>query len=64
LPKKSLKTDFFVFKFAVIYRGLALKHENETIHPLGSWVGIYFTEELKAAAKYGYKIELIKLYHD
>lgn len=42
---------------------LPLKHENETIHPLGSWVGVYFTEELKAVAKYGYKIELIKVYN-
>ena len=37
--------------------------DNETLHPIGSWIGIYFTEELKAAAKYGYNIELIKVYN-
>jgi len=39
------------------------KIDNETLHPLGSWIGIYFTEELKAVVKYGYKIELIKVYN-
>jgi DNA polymerase type B, organellar and viral len=42
---------------------LPFKIFNETLHPLGSWIGIYFTEELKAVEKYGYKIELIKVYH-
>nr|YP_010852411.1 DNA polymerase [Lactarius subindigo]WGL35963.1 DNA polymerase [Lactarius subindigo] len=42
---------------------LPFKVDNETIHPLGSWIGVYFTEELKAVANYGYKIELIKVYH-
>ena len=26
----------------------------------GSWVGVYYSEELKAVSKYGYKIEIIK----
>lgn len=42
---------------------LPFKIFNETVHPLGSWIGIYFTEELKAVEKYGYKIELIKVYN-
>ena len=42
---------------------LPFKNDNETLHPLGSWIGIYFTEELKAVAKYGYKVELIKVYN-
>lgn len=42
---------------------LPFKIYNETLHPLGSWIGIYFTEELKAVAKHGYKIELIKVYN-
>lgn len=42
---------------------LPLKVDNETIHPLGSWIGVYFTEELKAVAKHGYKVELIKVYN-
>ena len=39
------------------------KVDNETIHPVGSWIGIYFTEELKAVENSGYKVELIKVYN-
>ena len=39
------------------------KVNNETIHPVGSWIGIYFTEELKAVQNSGYKVELIKVYN-
>jgi DNA polymerase type B, organellar and viral len=42
---------------------LPFKLFNETLHPLGSWIGIYFTEELKAISKAGYKVELIKVYN-
>nr|YP_010165715.1 hypothetical protein K8L25_mgp05 [Lactarius trivialis]QRN74287.1 hypothetical protein [Lactarius trivialis] len=42
---------------------LPFKVFNETLHPLGSWIGIYFTEELKAVEKFGYRIELIKVYN-
>jgi hypothetical protein len=33
--------------------------DNKIIFPTGKWIGIYFTEELKAVAKLGYKIKLI-----
>jgi DNA polymerase type B, organellar and viral len=42
---------------------LPFKLYNETLHPLGSWIGIYFTEELKEIIKHGYKVELIKVYN-
>lgn len=42
---------------------LPFKVENETLHPLGSWIGVYFSEELKTIVKYGYKVELIKVYN-
>jgi len=42
---------------------LPFKVNNETLHPMGSWIGVYFSEELKAVEKYGYKIELIKVYN-
>jgi len=42
---------------------LPFKVENETLHPLGSWMGIYFSEELKTIVKYGYKVEVIKVYN-
>lgn len=41
---------------------LPFKLLNETIHPLGSWIGVYFTEELKTVEKFGYKVDLIKVY--
>lgn len=41
---------------------LPFKVDNETLHPLGSWIGLYFTEELKTIVKYGYKVDLIKVY--
>ena len=36
------------------------RYEGKVIHPTGTWVGVYFSEELKAMQKHGYKIELIK----
>jgi hypothetical protein len=38
-------------------------HNNgKTIYPVGSWKGVYFSEELKAVAKLGYQFTLIKGY--
>ena len=45
------------------YPLLPYKVNGETLHPLGSWIGIYFSEELKMVAKYGYNIQIIKVYH-
>jgi hypothetical protein len=33
-----------------------------TIHPLGIFKGTYFSEELKAVMKYGYEVEILKIY--
>jgi hypothetical protein len=41
---------------------LPYKHEGKTIFPTGYWIGIYFSEELKAVQILGYKITLIKGY--
>nr|YP_010192428.1 hypothetical protein LK379_mgp24 [Amanita sinensis]QZN08165.1 hypothetical protein [Amanita sinensis] len=41
---------------------LPFKINNETLHPLGSWIGLYFTEELKEVVKHGYKVDLIQVY--
>jgi hypothetical protein len=41
---------------------LPFHHEGKTIYPVGSWYGVYFSEELKAVAKLGYEITLIKGY--
>jgi hypothetical protein len=30
------------------------------IHPVGSWTGVYFSEELKNAENLGYKFEIIE----
>jgi DNA polymerase type B, organellar and viral len=40
---------------------LPYKHETlGTIYPTGTWIGTYFSEELKNVVTYGYKVELIK----
>lgn len=35
---------------------------GRTIYPIGKWIGTYFSEELKAITKLGYKIKLLKGY--
>lgn len=41
---------------------LPFRTESRTIFPVGTWTGTYFSEELKAVVKYGYKVELISGY--
>jgi len=41
---------------------LPYKYEGRTIYPTGTWIGVYFSEELKAVAKLGYTIKLISGY--
>jgi hypothetical protein len=38
---------------------LPYRLDNRTLYPRGSWIATYFSEELKAVARLGYKIELI-----
>ena len=39
---------------------LPVKLDGKTIYPKGQWTGTYFSEELKAVAKLGYGIKLLK----
>ena len=41
---------------------LPFKLEGKTLHPLGEWIGVYFSEELKAVLKYGYNFEVLHGY--
>lgn len=41
---------------------LRYRSEDKTIYPTGHWIGVYFSEELKAVQALGYKITLIKGY--
>lgn len=41
---------------------LPYRYKSKIIYPTGYWIGIYFSEELKAVVKLGYKINLIKGY--
>jgi DNA polymerase type B, organellar and viral len=41
---------------------LPYKHNGKTIYPTGTWIGVYFSEELKAVIEHGYQINLIKGY--
>jgi len=35
---------------------------GKTVYPVGSWTGVYFSEELKAAKNYGYSIRPLRGY--
>jgi hypothetical protein len=61
--------NFFGYVLAQIYCPknmirpvLPYKYKGKTIYPTGIWIGVYFSEELKAVDKLGYKITLIKGY--
>jgi hypothetical protein len=41
---------------------LPYKNEGKTIFPTGTWLGVYFSEELKVMVNLGYKIKLINGY--
>ena len=41
---------------------LPYKHEGKLIYPTGTWLGVYFSEELKAVQNRGYKITLLNGY--
>ena len=41
---------------------LPFKNDNFTIFPTGTWTGMYCSEELKNAEKYGYKFEILSGY--
>ncbi len=68
LTHRALES-FFGFAYAQIDCPLDMKRpvlpfhkEGKTIYPVGTWEGVYFSEELKAVEKLGYKIKLIKGY--
>jgi len=61
--------DFFGFALAEITTPknilkplLPYKHEGKTIYPTGSFIGVYFSEELKKIQSKGYQMKLIKGY--
>lgn len=61
--------DFFGFCLAEIQAPknilnplLPYKKDGKTIYPTGTWIGIYFSQELKAVMKHGYKVQPIKGY--
>jgi hypothetical protein len=68
LSNKSLDS-FFGFALVKIFCPLnmarpvlSFHYEGKTIYPVGNWIGVYFSEELKAVSKLGYQITLIKGY--
>jgi hypothetical protein len=62
--------DFFGFCLAkvtcpndILRPILPYKAEDDrTIYPIGTWIGTYFSEELKAVVEQGYKVELLSGY--
>jgi len=43
----------------LLYPILQIHHNNRTVSPLGNWEGMYFSEELYNAEKFGYKFEIL-----
>ena len=41
---------------------LLCRHNGKVIHPIGTWKGTYFSDEIKAVIKYGYKVKILKIY--
>lgn len=68
LTNFNLEELFGFFKVEIttpkklIYPLLSCKKEGLTIHPTGRFIGVYFSEELKAVQAQGYKIKLIEGY--
>jgi len=61
--------SFFGFAEVEIFCPIDMKRpvlpfhlKGKTIYPVGSWKGVYFSEELKAVVKLGYQIKLIRGY--
>ena len=50
--KKVFKDNICFFEFNIF----------KTIYPTSSWLGVYFSKELKAVAQLGYQIKLINGY--
>nr|YP_010296712.1 hypothetical protein MN596_mgp18 [Polyozellus multiplex]UMI33305.1 hypothetical protein [Polyozellus multiplex] len=46
----------------IIISLLPYKLNGKVIFPTGTWIGTYFSEELKAVIKYGYTVKLISGY--
>lgn len=44
------------------YPLLIYNDNSKNIHPTGKWKGIYFSEEIKAVVKHGYKVKITKIY--
>lgn len=41
---------------------LIAKINGKICHPIGKWKGTYFSEEIKAVIKHGYKVKITKIY--
>lgn len=68
LTDRSLES-FFGFAYVRIFCPLKMErpvlpfHQaGKTIYPVGTWSGVYFSQELKAVEKLGYQITLIRGY--
>jgi hypothetical protein len=70
LDLRNRKLDtFFGFAYVEVFCPinmlrpvLPFHKDGKTIYPVGSWSGVYFSEELKAVVKLGYQINLINGY--
>ena len=49
-------------KHPILQTHIKTKNGERTVSPLGTWEGMFFSEELKNSLKYGYKFEVLRGY--
>lgn len=49
-------------KIPILQTRIKTKNGLRTVAPLGTWTGIYFSEEINNALKYGYKFQILRGY--
>lgn len=58
----ELETTKYLKHPILLMRSQDTKFNHRTIAPLGKWKGVYFSEEIENAKKYGYKFKVLKGY--
>jgi hypothetical protein len=48
--------------YPILQTRIKINSTNKTISPIGNWKGVYFSEEIKNAIKYGYKFKILRGY--
>jgi len=47
-------------KYPILQTRIKTKHGTRTVAPLGTWTGVYYSEELALAKQYGYTFKILR----